>query len=247
MRIHFPHCEGRLGAGVTCALTTRTRPSLCLRRALASRPRRAPLPYARTHAGTVTEAYDARALAGARRSYVPPTTARPSPFPRCGRTLPTRSPTPSPAPSYMRVHRPQNAGLVGLNCAPRVLRLCRAPRPLARAGRAAANLSRRLGQRPRPRRDRHCGRRRPATDARARQTVMCRHEARRTVDERSDSGADAAADDPTRRRRRQPNGAPVGRRSWSAVEFAGISVRTLRTIRVFEARLLTSPASTSRP
>ena len=71
MRIHCPHYDGRL------VRRRQLRPSLfgllrhVLRRALTSADSDAyRYAYARTHAGTGSEPYDARALTGARGSYV---------------------------------------------------------------------------------------------------------------------------------------------------------------------------------
>ena len=96
----------------------------------------------------------------------PPTTSRPSPSPSLRPTPePTRSPdTLADALVHMRVHRPQNDGHMvrERQLRPRVLGLLRhvLRRAYTSGRRRRRSLSRRLGQRPRPRRDRHCGRHR---------------------------------------------------------------------------------------
>ena len=79
MRIHCPQYDGRL------VRRRQLRPSLfgllrhVLRRALTSADSDAyRYAYARTHAGTVSKPYDARALAGARKSYVAADDSAPS-------------------------------------------------------------------------------------------------------------------------------------------------------------------------
>ena len=130
-----------------------------------------------TDAGTVSKPYDARALAGARRSYVAADdiAAVPGPVAAADARADEKSHTGADALVHMRVHRPQNDGHLvreqRVNCAPVYSELC-APScvgPRAQANAVRRSVSRRLGRRPRPRRDRHCGRhrRRHGTDTRA--------------------------------------------------------------------------------
>ena len=98
-----------------------------------------------TDAGTVSKPYDARALTGARRSYVAAddTAAVPVPLAAADASADEKSHTGPDALVHVRVHRPQNDGHLvrenaGVNCDPRVLGtlrpvLCRA---YAQAGQA---------------------------------------------------------------------------------------------------------------
>ena len=113
MRIHCPHYDGRL------VRRRQLRPSLfgllrhVLRRALTSADSNAYRhAYARTHAGTVSEPYDARALAGARRSYVAADdiAAVPVPVAAADASADEESHTGADALVHMRVHRPQSDG-----------------------------------------------------------------------------------------------------------------------------------------
>ena len=115
MRIHCPHYDGRL------VRRRQLRPSLfgllrhVLRRALTPADSDAyRYAYARTHAGTGSEPYDARALTGARRSYVAADdiAAVPGPVAAADASADEKSHTGADALVHMRVHRPQNAGLV---------------------------------------------------------------------------------------------------------------------------------------
>ena len=130
MRIHCPHYDGRL------VRRRELRPSLLgllrhvLRRALTSADSDAyRYAYARTYAGTVSKPYDARALAGARRSYVTAddTAAVPAALAAADASADEKSHTWADALVHMRVHRPQNDGhLVREQCGrqlrpPRVL------------------------------------------------------------------------------------------------------------------------------
>ena len=67
-----------------------------------------------TDASTVSKPYDARALAGARRSYVAADdiAAVPGPVAAADASADEKSHTGADALVHMRVHRPQNAGLV---------------------------------------------------------------------------------------------------------------------------------------
>ena len=113
MRIHCPHYDGRLER------RRQLRPSLfgllrhVLRRALTSADSDAyRYAYARTHAGTGSEPYDARALTGARRSYVAADdiAAVPVPVSAADARADEKSHTGPDALVHMRVHRPQNDG-----------------------------------------------------------------------------------------------------------------------------------------
>ena len=113
MRIHCPHYDGRL------VRRRQLRPSLfgllrhVLRRALTSADSDAyRYAYARTHAGTGSEPYDARALTGARRSYVAADdiAAVPVPVSAADARADEKSHTGPDALVHVRVHRPQNDG-----------------------------------------------------------------------------------------------------------------------------------------
>ena len=113
MRIHCPHYDGRL------VRRRQLRPSLfgllrhVLRRALTSADSDAyRYAYARTHAGTGSEPYDARALTGARRSYVAADdiAAVPVPVSAADARADEKSHTGPDALVHMRVHRPQSDG-----------------------------------------------------------------------------------------------------------------------------------------
>ena len=113
MRIHCPHYDGRL------VRRRELRPSLLgllrhvLRRALTSADSDAyRCAYARTHAGTVSKPYDARALAGARRSYVAADdiAAVPAALAAADASADEESHTGADALVHMRVHRPQSDG-----------------------------------------------------------------------------------------------------------------------------------------
>ena len=85
--------------------------------------------YARTHAGTVSKPYDARALAGARRSYVAAddTAAIPAALAAADAPADEKSHTGPDALVHMRVHQPHSAGLVvrGQQLRPRILGILR--------------------------------------------------------------------------------------------------------------------------
>jgi len=68
--------------------------------------------YARTYAGTVSKPHDARALAGARRSYVAADdiAAVPGPVAAADARADKKSHTGADALVHMRVHRPQSDG-----------------------------------------------------------------------------------------------------------------------------------------
>ena len=113
MRIHCPHYDGRL------VRRRELRPRLLgllrhvLRRALTSADSDAyRYAYARTYAGTVSKPYDARALAGARRSYVAADdiAAVPVPVAAADARADEKSHAGADALVHMRVHRPQSDG-----------------------------------------------------------------------------------------------------------------------------------------
>ena len=130
MRIHCPHYDGRL------VRRRELRPCLLgllrhvLRRALTSADSDAyRCAYARTHAGTVSKPYDARALARARRSYVAADdiAAVPVPVAAADARADEKSHTGADALVHMRVHRSQNDGRLvrRRELRPRVLGLLR--------------------------------------------------------------------------------------------------------------------------
>ena len=130
MRIHCPHNDGRLVRG------RQLRPSLfgllrhVLRRALTSADSDAyRYAYAETDAGTDSEPYDARAVTGARRSYVPADdiAAVPAALAAADASADEKSHTRADALVHMRVHRPQSDGHMvrKRQLRPRVLRLLR--------------------------------------------------------------------------------------------------------------------------
>ena len=113
MRIHCPHYDGRL------VRRRQLRPSLfgllrhVLRRALTSADSDAyRYAYAETDACAVSKPYDARALAGARRSYVAAddTAAVPVPVAAADARADEKSDPSADALVHMRVHRPQSDG-----------------------------------------------------------------------------------------------------------------------------------------
>ena len=113
MRIHCPHYDGRL------VRRRQLRPSLfgllrhILRRALTSADSDAYRDaYAETDACAVSKPYDARALAGARRSYVAADdiAAVPVPVAAADARADEKSHTGADALVHMRVHRPQSDG-----------------------------------------------------------------------------------------------------------------------------------------
>ena len=113
MRIHCPNYDGRL------VRRRQLRPSLfgllrhVLRRALTSADSDAyRYAYAETDAGTDSEPYDASALAGARRSYVPADDIAtvPAALAAADASADEKSHTSADALVHMRVHRPQSDG-----------------------------------------------------------------------------------------------------------------------------------------
>ena len=130
MRIHCPNYDGRL------VRRRQLRPSLfgllrhVLRRALTSADSDAyRYAYAETDAGTDSEPYDARAVTGARRSYVPADdiAAVPAALAAADASADEKSHTRADALVHMRVHRPQSDGHMvrKRQLRPRVLRLLR--------------------------------------------------------------------------------------------------------------------------
>ena len=130
MRIHCPNYDGRL------VRRRQLRPSLfgllrhVLRRALTSADSDAyRYAYAETDAGTDSEPYDARALAGARWSYVAANdiAAVPAALAAADASADEKSHTGADALVHMRVHRSQNDGRLvrRRELRPRVLGLLR--------------------------------------------------------------------------------------------------------------------------
>ena len=113
MRIHCPHYDGRLVRRRELRLCLLGLLRHVLRRALTSAVSDAyRYAYARTYAGTVSKPHDARALAGARWSYVAANdiAAVPAALAAADASAHEKSHTRADALVHMRVHRPQSDG-----------------------------------------------------------------------------------------------------------------------------------------
>ena len=130
MRIHCPHYDGRLVRRRELRLCLLGLLRHVLRRALTSAVSDAyRYAYARTYAGTVSKPHDARALAGARWSYVAANdiAAVPAALAAADASADEKSHTGADALVHMRVHRSQNDGRLvrRRELRPRVLGLLR--------------------------------------------------------------------------------------------------------------------------